>query len=149
MGDGYKVKERPAPNWGIPVFAIVSTAGSSEQWDENDSEPMRRLDPMNGTTERRQFGRTPTGSQVLVRRIGGFNFNVALKDISARGCRLEMLEPAQVGERVIARLPQLEPLGSQVKWTKGAISGVEFASRIHPAVFDLLLTRLAGATNQD
>lgn len=104
---------------------------------------------MNATTERRQSGRVRTDSQLLVRRIGGFNFNAALRDISTGGCRVEMLEPAEVGERVIARLPQLEPLGSRVKWARGVTSGVEFASRIHPAVLELLLTRLEAASSQD
>jgi hypothetical protein len=104
---------------------------------------------MNAATERRQSERIATASEVLVRRIGGFNFSVALKDISTSGCRLEMLEPTEVGDRVIARLPQLEPLGSRVKWTRGTTSGVEFTSGIHPAVFESLLSRLAEAAIQD
>ena len=97
---------------------------------------------MDQPTERRQSQRIATCSEVLVRRIGGFNFNVAMKDISTGGCRVEMLEPSEVGDRVIARLPKLEPLGSSVKWAQGTITGVEFLSKIHPAVFDLLLKRL-------
>ena len=99
---------------------------------------------MDQPSERRQCERVATSSEVMVRRIGGFNFNVALKDISTGGCRVEMLEPSQVGDRVIARLPKLEPLGSSVKWAQGTTTGVEFQSKIHPAVFELLLKRLPG-----
>ena len=53
-----------------------------------------------------------------------------------------MLHPGAPGDPVIARLPQLEPLGSRVCWTEGGIAGVQFLRTIHPAVFDMLLTRL-------
>ena len=97
---------------------------------------------MHKSQERRQSRRVATHSQLLVRRIGGFNFNVALKDISAGGCRVEMLEPSQVGDRVIARLPRLEPLGSCVKWAEGTTTGIAFLGKMHPAVFELVLARL-------
>lgn len=97
---------------------------------------------MQTSSERRQSQRVVTHSEVLVRRIGGFNFNVALKDISTGGCRVEMLEPSEIGDRVIARLPRLEPLGSCVKWAEGTTTGIEFLRQMHPAVFDLMLKRL-------
>jgi hypothetical protein len=96
-----------------------------------------------GKTERRRSSRVVIASEVLVRRLGGFNFNVALKDISSGGCRVEMLEPSEVGDPVIARLPQLEPLGSRVCWAEGATTGMQFLTTIHPAVFDMLLTRIS------
>jgi hypothetical protein len=96
-----------------------------------------------GQTERRRCGRVQTHSEVLVRRLGGFNFNIALKDISSGGCRVEMMEPTAVGDPVIARLPQLEPLGSRVCWADGSTTGLQFLRTIHPAVLDMLLTRLA------
>jgi hypothetical protein len=54
-----------------------------------------------------------------------------------------MLEPTEVGDPVIARLPQLEPLGSRVCWAEGATTGMQFLTTIHPAVFDMLLTRIS------
>ena len=92
--------------------------------------------------ERRQCGRFATGSQVHVRRIPGVNFEVALDNVSSGGCRIEMIEECQVGEDVIARLPDLEPLGARVRWTMGPTAGVQFARPIHPAVFGSLLERL-------
>jgi hypothetical protein len=92
--------------------------------------------------ERRRTGRVPVNSNIVVRRLGGFNFEVALRDISSGGCRVEMIEPSEVGDPVIARLPQLEPLGSRVCWAEGITTGVQFLTNLHPAVFDALLTRL-------
>jgi hypothetical protein len=92
--------------------------------------------------ERRRFGRAPLRSEIVIRRIGGFNFHVALKDISSGGCRVEMIEPCAVGDAVITRLPELEPLGSCVCWSEGSTTGIEFLTVIHPAVFDALLARL-------
>jgi hypothetical protein len=102
------------------------------------SEPVYRVD------ERRRHSRVGVQATVMIRRIGAFSFNVVLKDISAGGCRVVMLEPSAVGDPVIARLPQLEPLGSRVCWAEATSTGVQFLKTIHPAVFDLLLTRLSG-----
>lgn len=81
-------------------------------------------------------------SNIIVRRVGSFNFEVALRDVSTGGCRVELLEPSEVGDPVIARFPQLEPLGSRVCWAQGTTTGVQFLTSIHPAVFDALLNRL-------
>jgi hypothetical protein len=93
-------------------------------------------------TERRRSGRVALDSNVLMRRLGSFNFEVALHDVSTGGCRVQLLEPSVVGDPVIARFPQLEPLGSRVCWAEGTTTGVQFLTSIHPAVFDSLLTRL-------
>ena len=95
--------------------------------------------------ERRRSGRVVLDSNILVRRLGSFNFEVALRDVSTGGCRVQLLEPSAVGDPVIARFPQLEPLGSRVCWAKGTTTGVQFLTSIHPAVFDSLLTRLPTA----
>ena len=98
-----------------------------------------------GEPERRKASRVPIASEVLVRRIGGFSFNVALTDISTGGCRVELLEASEIGDPVVARLPKLEPLGARVCWAEGTTTGVQFLTTIHPAVFDLLLSRLSSA----
>jgi hypothetical protein len=107
------------------------------------AEPVEGADaaPLIGE-ERRCCRRVALNSEVVVRRIGGFNFQVALREVSRRGCRVELIEPCEVGDAVITRFPQLEPLGSRVCWTEGTTTGVEFTTNIHPAVFDHLLARL-------
>lgn len=92
--------------------------------------------------ERRGLHRVATDAEIIVRRIGGFNFEVALRDVSAHGCQIELIEACEVGDPIIARFPQLEPLGSRVCWTRGTTTGIEFQTKIHPAVFDHLLGRL-------
>ncbi len=92
--------------------------------------------------ERRSLSRVPMNDDVIVRRIGGFNFEVALRDMSAHGCQVELVEACEVGDAIITRFPQLEPLGSRVCWTRGTTTGIEFQTKIHPAVFDHLLGRL-------
>lgn len=92
--------------------------------------------------ERRKCGRFATGAQIHARRIPGVNFEVPLDNVSSGGCRIEMLEVCEVGEDVIARFPELEPLGARVRWTMGATAGLQFTRPIHPAVFGSLLERL-------
>ena len=92
--------------------------------------------------ERRSSGRFATGSTIHARRIPGTNFEVELDNISADGCRIEMLEECAIGEDVIARFPDLEPLGARVRWSLGFTAGLQFVRPIHPAVFGSLLERL-------
>lgn len=95
------------------------------------------------TLDRRSAARwSVPGFQLLVRRIGGFSFDLELENVSTSGCRVEMVEECATGEDVITRFPQLEPLGGWVRWTLGTTAGVEFIRPIHPAVFDALLARL-------
>jgi len=95
--------------------------------------------------ERRRWDRVTSGGDILIRRLGGFNFQVALEDFSAGGCRIEMIEASEPGDSIIARLPQLEPLGAEVCWAEGTTVGIRFANAIHPAVFDMVVTRLGQA----
>lgn len=105
--------------------------------------PTAAHDVANGLTdERRSSARVPVWSEIVIRRIGGFNFQVAMADISSGGCRVEMVEPCEAGDSVITRLPKLEPLGSRVCWSDGRSTGLQFLTSIHPAVFDALVARL-------
>ena len=95
------------------------------------------------TLDRRQSARRSLErAELIMRRIGGFNFQVPLVDVSVGGCRIVLIEECVTGEDVIARFPQLEPLGGLVRWTEGTTAGVEFARPIHPAVFAMLLSRM-------
>ena len=109
--------------------------------DPDESAPGQA--PSEEGDERRRWNRVSSGGEVVIRRLGGFNFQVALHDLSAGGCRVEMIEASEPGDSVIARLPQLEPLGSTVCWAEGTTVGIRFSNAIHPAVFDMILSRLA------
>jgi hypothetical protein len=114
---------------------LSATVAAEMSHIEQPAEPPRE-------GERRKCGRFATGSQIHARRIPGVNFEVALENVSSGGCRLEMLEECEIGEDVIARFPDLEPLGARVRWKMGATAGFQFSRPIHPAVFGSLLDRL-------
>jgi len=92
--------------------------------------------------DRRCFARVAVESKLTVRPIGGFNYQARLDEVSAAGCRVELVEEAALGEPLIARFPQLEPLVGEVRWKEGATAGLEFTRAMHPAVLDALVTRL-------
>ena len=91
---------------------------------------------------RRSSERVPVADQVSVRRFGAFPFDCRLSDVSLGGCRVELIEAAEPSERVIARLPGLEPFGARIAWTEHHSAGIAFDKEMHPAVFDHLLSRL-------
>jgi hypothetical protein len=95
--------------------------------------------------ERRRSLRVAVDAEVCVRRSGGFNFQVQMRNMSIGGCRVELLEPCEVDDHLIARFPKLEPLGARACWTQGTVTGLQFTTTFHPAVLDSLLERLSGA----
>ena len=92
--------------------------------------------------DRRRCERVGVVSAITVRPIGGFNHQVRVEDMSTAGCRVELVEEIELGEPLITRLPQLEPLVGLVRWKHHATAGLEFSRRMHPAVLDALVTRL-------
>ncbi len=92
--------------------------------------------------DRRHCERLGVASSITVRPIGGFNHRVRVEDVSAAGCRVELVEEVELGEPLITRFPQLEPLVGAVRWKYGATAGLEFSRPMHPAVLDALVTRL-------
>jgi hypothetical protein len=104
------------------------------------SQPVVIGDGVEGS--RRRSRRVSVSDDVGIRRPGSFNFQARLEDVSAGGCRVELIEAYDVGDRVVARFPKLEPLGARVCWAKGATAGIEFLNGMHSAVFDSLVMRL-------
>jgi hypothetical protein len=90
---------------------------------------------------RRQSRRVPVAAEFTVKKLGGFGFQLRAFDLSIGGCRIELIEMVDSGERVIVRLPALEPLGAEVTWVDGANAGLHFQRPLHPAVFDQLMRR--------
>ena len=92
---------------------------------------------------RRQGSRIATDAEFAVKRLGGFGFQLQSRNVSAGGCRVELIEMVDRGERVIVRLPALEPLAAEVAWVDGANAGLHFQRPLHSAVFDQLIDRFA------
>ena len=91
--------------------------------------------------ERRTSRRVAVEAEFTVRKVGGFGFHLRALNASADGCRVELVEMVDAGERVVVRLPALEPLGADVAWSNGASAGLHFQRPLHPAVFDQLVDR--------
>ena len=91
---------------------------------------------------RRTRARIFIDGEIAVRRLGGFTFEVRLDDVSAAGCKIELIDSVEANDHVIARLPGLEPFGARVTWADAHSAGLNFDRPMHPAVFELLLQRL-------
>lgn len=103
----------------------------------------RTAQPQTESDPRRTSRRLPLGCEISVRRAGGFSFQLPAFDVSIDGCQVELVEMVDVNERVIVRLPALEPLGAEVAWVEGNHAGLRFHRPLHPAVFDQLIDRFA------
>ena len=97
-----------------------------------DQQPARRL-----------HQRTSVQGQISMRRLGSFGFDIPVRDLSATGCKVELVESVGIRDHVVARLPGLEPLGATVIWSDERCAGLQFNRPIHPAVFEMLLERLS------
>jgi hypothetical protein len=91
----------------------------------------------------RRHSRTPLTAEVSMRRLGNSNFRVRIYDLSPSGCRLELVDRPRVEEHVLVKFEGLETLEAEVCWIEGPTAGLRFERMIHPAVFDLLMARLA------
>jgi PilZ domain len=96
---------------------------------------------------RRRNSRRPIDHEVSVKKLGGFGFQLPTQDVSPDGCRVELVEMVDTGERVIVRLPSLEALAAEVAWVRGANAGLQFQRPLHPAVFDQLIDRLSACAS--
>jgi PilZ domain len=105
--------------------------------------PRPRISSEPYTDMHRGSRRVRVSAEIGVRKAGCFNFQLSALDVSTHGCRVELIEAVDRGERVVVRLPALEPLGAGVAWVRGTHAGLRFDRPLHPAVFDQLVDRLA------
>lgn len=68
---------------------------------------------------------------------------VMLKDLNPFGARIEGLEQLRIDEPIYLMLPDLQPKLAFVVWSRDHVSGLEFEHRLHPAVFDRLVSEFA------
>lgn len=83
--------------------------------------------------------------EVGFRRTGHGRHTAILQDFSPSGCRIESADRLAADDRVWIALPHLEPIIGDVLWTDQWIAGVRFGRALHPAVFDMVLSRLEPA----
>jgi hypothetical protein len=94
-------------------------------------------------TGRRRNQRVRCVAEIGMRRMGSFSFQVVVEDVSAGGCKVELVEFVDVDDHVIARFPGIEPFSAKVSWADARFAGIDFERPLHPAVFEQLLSRLA------
>ena len=90
----------------------------------------------------RKNERVRVTAEVQLRRPGLTNFRVRIFDVSPAGCRIEFVDRPRANDRVWVKFDGLETLDAAVCWVDGFMAGVSFLKQLHPAVFDMLLTRL-------
>ena len=91
----------------------------------------------------RQSERVAIDAEVTLRRLGRINYRVRLFDASPDGCKVELVERPRVGEHVMVKMPALDSFHAEVCWADDFTAGLRFERPMHPAVFDLLVERLA------
>jgi hypothetical protein len=93
----------------------------------------------------RRVERESLTAEVSLRRLGKLNYRVRVYDISAAGCKVELVDRPRLEEHVLVKFEGLEALESEVCWIDGPTAGLRFEKAIHPAVFALLVERLRAA----
>ena len=98
--------------------------------------------PQPDSSRKRKSARVALRAEVQLRRSGQSNYLVNVHDISPEGCKLEFVERPRLDETVWVKFDRLDAIEAVVCWVRGAEVGIEFARPIHPAVFDVLVSRL-------
>ena len=78
----------------------------------------------------------------MLRRPGQHSYRVKVFDVSLHGCKGEFVERPKLDEHVWVKFEGLEALEAVVCWIRGFEVGLEFENPIHPAVFDMLVSKL-------
>jgi hypothetical protein len=91
----------------------------------------------------RKSQRVHLSAEILLRRAGQHSYRVKIFDVSPHGCKAEFVVRPKLDEHVWVKFEGLESLEATVCWVRGFDVGLEFENPIHPAVFDLLVSKLA------
>lgn len=89
----------------------------------------------------RKSARLGLSAEVILRGTGRDNYLVKIFDISIHGCKAEFVERPQLDELVRVKFDKLDSLDARVCWIREFQVGLEFVRPIHPAVFEILVTR--------
>ena len=91
----------------------------------------------------RRSERAPVTASVTLRKSGQPNYRVRVFDASPEGCKVEFVDRPSDGHKVWVKFDGLETLEAEVCWIENSAMGLKFNKPMHPAVFNLLLERLA------
>jgi hypothetical protein len=96
----------------------------------------------------RRHERVSVEGEVTMRRSGKTSFRVHIYDLSPDGCKAEFVERPELDEQLWIKFDGLEALEARVRWLSGAKAGLSFIRPLHPAVFDLIVSRLGSGQPQ-
>ena len=91
----------------------------------------------------RKSARIGLEAELSIRRSGQKTYRANVHDVSREGCKVEFVERPMLDEIVWVKFEGLEALEAMVCWVEGFSVGLEFQRPVHPAVFEVLLQRLA------
>lgn len=91
----------------------------------------------------RKSVRVGLNADVVLRRAGQNNYRTTIFDLSPHGCKVEFVERPRLDELVWVKFDGLEALDAYVCWVEGFAAGLEFQRPIHPAVFEMLVKKVA------
>ena len=94
------------------------------------------------TPRPRKSERVGLSAEVILRRAGHGSYRVKILDVSLHGCKAEFVERPNLDELVWIKFDDLQSLEAMVCWIRGLEVGLEFERSIHPAVFEMLVSRL-------
>jgi hypothetical protein len=97
------------------------------------------------TQSLRKGARVGLAAEVSLRRSGQHNYRANVYDVSEHGCKVEFVERPMLDEIVWVKFEGLDSLEAHVCWVEGSAVGLEFKRPVHPAVFEVLLARLASS----
>ena len=91
----------------------------------------------------RRSTRIGLSAEIVLRRAGQSNYRVKILDVSTDGCRAEFVDRPELEEHIWVKFEGLGALEAIVCWVRGFEVGLEFEHPIHPAVFEMLVSKLA------
>lgn len=91
----------------------------------------------------RKSQRVHVAAEVMLRRAGHRGYRVRIFDVSPHGCKAEFVERPELEEHVWVKFDGLDSIEAAVCWVRGFDVGLEFENPIHPAVFSMVVARLA------
>lgn len=81
-------------------------------------------------------------ADIDIRRPGDHRYRVNILDFSPEGCKVDVPVNVDIGDSVFISLPSLESIEGKVRWREGWLVGIEFLRPLHPAVFDMMRTKM-------
>lgn len=134
----------PGTKFQLSVTGLGRAADAIVRWAKEGSAGLEFYpeDQVEASQIPRASNRAALTAEVSLRRQGRQSYIANLFDLTPKGCRVEFIETPRAGEKMWAKIDVFDSIEATVRWVKGFYGGLEFSRPIHPAVFELLLTRL-------